>query len=1062
MPQEYRPVLVKGCSLREFSDVPYYIENFKVDENGRLVATKSDLIDSARIVIPHAYGMWAIVNAFYTYDSSSPNYRKVIVDAIGVRLKLNNDGKYVWDCPNSDDGNCQNPYIVRGDKLCYKITNLKQVSEGDFVTVDVDNYQICETGVDLYKTEGSFTYLNNDILLHKLYGDVLLEQDTGNVYSYDIVTGNKVLVYSGTQLTRCHEVHTCTGVFVYRNDAINKKLILNDICYEPDPNCTVKYNYIIVDVFDYQYNENTGETQLSLAITGHRVNGGSDNIDIPTITGFHLSFDELLGFSLKQYGYIMAFESRYWGALIYDSETETLTPVSDLIGQYLDGYSYKVRHVAYRDTRDELIVIGVAQDSNYRGYLFVYVRRGSNEKLRKVEIPAFYGDIYPPYVVSPLFRDSDHIELMVYYPYTIHPGEYIRRDSNFMVYFYEVKLFNFFNNDDDSYYFTRSPSDNDYYALANYDATKYTEPYSGEPEQLYYHGLYGDHDMYLEFQEIIEERFYFKFFDYYVGKYGILRKYGNIYDYVLSANFNFTNPKVLNLSGKYYVVDGNNTFVFTPHYLYKLSSHPTFHLENNSGEDIVTIYTRLRVYVSYPDGYEAYEIFPYYEQRVNLSSDPRSTYSDNDIVFGFIDIPSTLDAQADLVMYVTDNDPATPDYWGRFVHPTTGKGVGIYGIDEYGWLGISQNSLVALEFAGVRNYCTDQVDTYGVLPPMEYKQINEHSIFFQNRILVPQKNKIYYSDVNNPHCFNSTYLYLGFNEQSDIVALYGKANTLLIGFENGAVYVARGILPDWYVDSDGLVRMPEFQIKKLPFYFPNLKMLLIHTNVYYAICEDKIYAFDDDGYKMLFDLTPKLPVEVKSDGTWTLSLEPLGGRIFEVSEEYENAVYIPIVRNINGSKKVGFIKFAPYTNALYIITSDLDYDSSKSHILYYAFDPYNRCVIVNNGDYIAFLSKGNGNKDNIVSIYLPPFYSLFLQKVLFDGKAITGKSSINLMVSNDPSNSFNFKSYSYPNVSMEEFRKIIKTNLKGKYIGVTLKNLEYLNSISLIWNSVAKRNETTQ
>jgi hypothetical protein len=256
--------------------------------------------------------------------------------------------------------------------------------------------------------------------------------------------------------------------------------------------------------------------------------------------------------------------------------------------------------------------------------------------------------------------------------------------------------------------------------------------------------------------------------------------------------------------------------------------------------------------------------------------------------------------------------------------------------------------------------------------------------------------------------------------------------------------------------------MPEFQIKKLPFYFPNLKMLLIHTNVYYAICEDKIYAFDDDGYKMLFDLTPKLPVEVKSDGIWTLSLEPLGGRVFEVSEEYENAVYIPIVRNINGSKKVGFIKFAPYTNALYIITSDLNYDQSKSHILYYAFDHYNRCVVVNNGDYIAFLSKSNENKDNILSVYLPPFYSLFLQRVLFDGKAITGKSSIKLMVSNDPSNKFNFKSYSYPNVNMEEFRKIIKTNLKGKYIGVTLKNLEYLNSISLIWNSVAKRNETTQ
>jgi hypothetical protein len=276
------------------------------------------------------------------------------------------------------------------------------------------------------------------------------------------------------------------------------------------------------------------------------------------------------------------------------------------------------------------------------------------------------------------------------------------------------------------------------------------------------------------------------------------------------------------------------------------------------------------------------------------------------------------------------------------------------------------------------------------------------------------------------------------------------------------VYVARGILPDWYVDSDGLVRTPEFQIKKLPFYFHNLKMLLIHSNIYYAICEDKIYAFDDDGYKMLFDLTPKLPVDVKSDGTWILFLEPLGNRVFEVSEEYENAVYIPIVREINGNKKVGFIKFAPYTNSLYLVTSDLDYDSSKSYIIYYAFDPYNRCVVVNDGDYMAYLSKGNGSKDNIVSVYLPPFYSLFLQRILFDGKAITGKSSINLMVSNDPDNPFNFKSYSYPNVNMEEFRKIIKTNLKGKYIGVTLKNLEYLNSISLIWDSVAKRNETTQ
>jgi len=643
---------------------------------------------------------------------------------------------------------------------------------------------------------------------------------------------------------------------------------------------------------------------------------------------------------------------------------------------------------------------------------------------------------------------------MLYQPLSgCHEILRVRSDS-FLFYFYDVNIYDFFNQrHGDSEYFTRRPPSPYYYALANYNISKYTEP-----QNLTCCEMDGNKDRFLEKTQVVSEHFYFKFFDYYVGKYGILRENNGAYDYVLSKNFNFSNPKILNMSGKYYVIDDDKVWVFTPHYFYRLDSHPYF---NSSGSE--PIYTRLWVYTKYNDGYESKEIFPYYKQYVNLNDIPSAKYLNNYVHFYFFDTPSHLDAQLDIAMYVSDNDPATPDYWGRFVNPTNGRGAGIYKVHATDKnLVIDSNSIIDLSFNGIKNYCTDQIDSYGVLPPIEYKQINEYSIFFQNRILVPQKNKIYYSDVNNPHCFNSTYLYLGLNEQSDIVALYGKANTLLIGFKDGAVYIARGVLPDWYVDSDGLVRLPQFQIKKLPFYFPNLKMLLIHADVNYAICEDKIYVFDDNGYKMLFDLTPKLPVEIKNDGTWTLLLEPLNNQIFEVSEEYENAVYIPIIRNINGNKKVGFIKFAPYTTSLYLITSDITYDPAKSYIVYYAFDPYNRNVIVNDGDNMAYLSKGNEIKDNIVSVYLPPFYSLFLRGVIFDSKAITNKSQIKLMVSSDPNNPFTFKSYTYPNIEKEEFRKIIKTNLKGKYIGITLKNIEYLNNVSLIWDNVVKRNETTE
>lgn len=1034
MPQEYRPVLVKGFSLREFSDVPYYIENFKVDENGRLVATKGDLIDSAVNYTSYAYGMWGIINAFYGYDANSPNYRKIVLDAIGVRLQYDNQqGKYEWIYSD--------PHTAKGDRVLYKITELKETTSTDNVTVTLDNMQAYESDLNLFEEGG---YINFPSV--KLYGEILVEPTTGKVYYYDIATGNKTEIYSGTPRG------TSVGVFVYRNDSINKNLILNSDCQSPDPNCNVKYDFVIVDVWDYVDGGLDNPSSVYLDIYAHRYGTPIDSFDTfsATLSKVRLSFKRLIGFSLKGDGYILAFESYYIGALIYDSTSDSIIVVNDTLGSYFPYPHYKyIEFIAYREVFDQLIIGGTVRDTyTYTNYLFVYLKEGTSEKVRKVEYTSFNEEAK----LSPIFKDLYNIEIMVYQPLSAPPEAYWKRDDSFLFYFYDVTTYDFFNQyNDDSQYFTRRPQSPDYYALANYDTSKYTEP-----PNLTANLIDGNESRFIEYTQIKSEHFYFKFFDYYVGKYGIMRKNNGVYDYVVTVDFNFNDPKILNISGKYYVVDGDTTFVFTPHYFYKLNSHPYF---NTSGTE--PIYTRLWVYVNYSDGYEAKEIFPYYKQYVDLNAVPQTTYKNDYVYFYFIDIPSNIDAQLDIVMYVSDDDPATPDYWGRFVNPTTGKGAGTYKIDTTN-KNLVIDSVIALSFLGVKTNCTDQVDTYGVLPPMEYKQINEHSIFFQNRILVPQKNKIYYSDVNNPHCFNSTYLYLGFNEQSDIVTLYGKANTLLIGFENGAVYVARGILPNWYVDSDGLVRMPEFQIKKLPFYFPNLKMLLIHANVYYAICDDKIYAFDDDGYKMLFDLTPKLPVEVKSDGTWTLSLEPLGGKIFEVSEEYENAVYIPITRNINGIKNVGFIKFAPHTNALYLITSDLDYDSSKSHILYYAFDPYNRCVVVNNGDYMAFLSKGNGNKDNIVSIYLPPFYSLFLQRVLFDGKAITGKSSINLMVSNDPSNPFNFKSYSYPNVSMEEFRKIIKTNLKGKYIGVTLKNLEYLNSISLIWNSVAKRNETTQ
>ena len=1094
MPQEFRPDLTKGFSLKEISNLPYYVENFRIDENGRLVAVKNDKAEHTIFHYTYNYGAFGVINLFYGYDSSSPSGRKIVVDAEASKLKIEYDAegnpKYVWE----DDT------YTTGQRVFYKITELKE----NYAVFNES--EVIEENIDV-KIDDFVEYRSADLAtpdLHwliesdnepLLYDDILVEisGDYQYVYLYDISTNTKTPIYWTSAENR---------VLIYRNDSINPDLILNENYNQPN---SKKYHAVIFDCWLVEYNSQESRTYFYFTVSALKDDlSGTDEYtvdffienewftisDIADVIGFSVIKDEVGGEGFR-FVFVIRQEvgssliNRYFECVYYNGNI-TVSEINLETFFPPEQYSYKIASVVNSEYRDRKIISGFAYDkTDEKVYFFVYLSEsnesgGTSEMIRMVQYNIdnnpYYLDPLNGFAVSPLYIDWNVVEFLVYYKLWSPPEMSYGRFTSFLAVVYEVNLYQFFNqNYQDNEIIERHPNDSDYwYALASRDISKYDVALGGfvyvddEGNIHCIDSVLGRQFRFTEYRKDRKIEILFKFFDYYIAKDSILRKIGDEFYIVADAVFVFNNPKVLFMSGKYYVIDGDKTWVFTPHYFYRLDSRPYF---NSSGD--LEIYTRLRVKATFSDGYEGVEILPYWRQFVNDTDDPSTTHRDTHIRFYFIDQPQTLTAEGDIMMYVTDEDPATPDYYGRFVHPETGAGAVKYKYDAETHALVFDDA-VALSFNGVKNYCTDQVDSYGVLPPIDYKQINEKSTFWQNRILVPIKNKIYYSDIVNPHCFHDTYLYLGFNEDSDIISIYGKANTLLVGFENGSVYIARGILPDWYVDSDGLVRLPNFQIKKLPFHFKDLRKVLIHGDMYYAICKESIYVFDDDNYKKLYDLTPPLPIELDETGNWAFSIEPLDYEIFEVSEEHENAVYIPVVRKINDDTKIAFLRFTPFNNTLFALTTDVNYDATKKYIFYYAPDNYNGYVIANDGETIYMVGNGNGLKDNLITIYMPALYTTALRRVMIDGKARYLHSDFDIpltkvimMASDNPNVIKVSYEYEYPQVgengfvkdATEVYRKILKPNLKGKYIGLTFKNYEYINDIVFTIDGVAKRNE---